>query len=158
MDFARIARAIARLKLMAFFPSDEDTCLGLAQELSEMCENEEQIEWLCKRVTQLYPKWPGIHELRACLCSRFKPKDGINAYSSQYPEGIPAAPKPKEIAGPEMRALPPGASVSADLRVDAAFELLVSTNRVVNAALSGPVTPEEIAAAPAWLRKLEGYE
>jgi hypothetical protein len=117
MDFVRISRAIAGLKLMKYFPSDEDACIELAKDFSEMAESEEQIEWLVRRVQNLYNEWPGIREVRSVFCSRFKPKDGINAYSTTYLDGVPPE---RPIAPPSLPALPPGHVVSVDKQLDAA--------------------------------------
>lgn len=115
MDLDRILRAISGLKLMKFFPADEDAAIELAKGLAEMAENEEQIEWLIRRVRKLYKEWPGEAELRAVFCSRFKPKDGINAYSAVYLDGVPPE-RPLPPATPI--ALSPGHVATADKELD----------------------------------------
>lgn len=107
------ARAVNKLALMAFFPSDMDIRAALVEVFLDMVENDEQMEWLAKRTLQLYGKWPGIGELRAVYCSKFKPKDGFEAYSIVYPEGIPS-----ERPRPVMRDAARGEPVSADAEVD----------------------------------------
>jgi hypothetical protein len=56
-----------------------------------MATSDEQVIWLGHRLLQLYPKqWPGIVELRACFCKRFKPADGVEVKSATYfSEGFP---------------------------------------------------------------------
>jgi len=164
MDFDRITKAVSGLKLMKFFPSDEDALLILINDLSEMADvtnpkisAEEQIEWMVRRVRNLYPEWPGLHELRAVFCSRFKPRDGINAYSTVYLDGIPKSPESLAIAGPELKALPPGHTVSADKGVEDAVHIAARTNHLTRN-MGGPATPEEIAAAPQWLRHIYGLD
>lgn len=157
MDFQRIAKAIASLKLMKYFPADEDACIELAKDLADMAQNEDQIEWCIKRVRNLYPEWPGIRELRAVFCSRFKPQDGINAYSTIYLDGIPPSKQSLVIAGPEQKSLPPGHVVSVDVKVERAVSVLVQTKKITHT-MGGPATEGEIAAAPYWLRKIDGYE
>ena len=83
------AAATAQLALMAFFPNDPDTRIAMAEVLIEMVDTEEHLNWLVRRALQVYSRWPGIAELRALYCSRFKPRDGIETYSEVYGEGFP---------------------------------------------------------------------
>ena len=128
MDFERVARAVASLKLMKFFPADEDTCLALCTDLSEMAESEDQVEWLVRRIRNLYSEWPGIHELRACFCSRFKPKDGINAYSTMFLDGVPPE---RAVPAPALPALPPGHRSTADPELEAGIQDLSRGKRLL---------------------------
>jgi hypothetical protein len=83
----------AELKILRFFPSDSASLNAVVRVLGAMCQNETRVRWLVHRMTSgLYAEWPGIGEMRACYCSRFKPNDGIEAYSSVYPDGIPLDP------------------------------------------------------------------
>lgn len=161
MNPKRVIELLGRLAMLKYFPANNEAVLeGLLDMVSEMCSDESQVEWLVKRMTGgLYCEWPGPQEMRACFCSRYKPKDGLNAYSQVYPDGIPASKEHslKQITGTEMKALPPGHVASADTRLEAAVMILSKTNSVVNG-LGGPATPEEIAAAPRWLRRIDGYE
>lgn len=161
MNPKRVLDLLGRLAMLKYFPAkDENVLEGLLDLVSEMCRNESEVEWLIKRMTSgLYAEWPGPQEMRACFCSRFPPRDGINAYSTVYPDGLPPSKEAalKQISGPELKALPPGHAASADVGLEAAVMILSKTNGVVNA-LGGPATPEEIANAPHWLRKCEGLE
>lgn len=99
-------RGINKLGLMAFFPSDPDTRAALVWVLMELVETEEQLDWLVGRALKCFSKWPGIAELRALYCSRFRPKDGVEAYSEVYPRGFPhESPEP---------AKPPGRAATMD--------------------------------------------
>jgi len=93
------ALAVSRLGLMAFFPGDPDTRAALIWVLMQLVETEEQLDWLVERALKLYARWPGPGELRALYCSRFKPKDGAEAYSEMYQSGFP-----HESARPEIPA------------------------------------------------------
>lgn len=126
MDFDRVAKAVASLKLMKFFPGDEDACLALVTDLGEMAQTEEQVEWLVRRVRNLYSEWPGIHELRAVFCSRFKPKDGINAYSTQFLDGVPPE---RPTIQPARIALPPG-RLTADDELEAGVRDLANRKKL----------------------------
>ncbi len=154
---------------MKFFPSDPYARAALVEMLGEMCESEDQVRWLVKEVRTKYPEWPGVYELRRLFCARFRPQDGIVvADSSGGVEGTytftlgPSQawpPESKQIGGPQLKALPAGHVASASKALDAGVTLLVDVNGLRRSdAFSAPATAEEIAAAPAWLRRLEGYE
>jgi hypothetical protein len=107
------AAAVAKMALMAFFPGDPDIRAALVSVFVDMVDTEEQLDWLVNRALRLYARWPGVAEIRALYCSRWKPKDGIEAYSSIYPDGIPS-----ERREPPARAMPPGRLVTADAELD----------------------------------------
>jgi hypothetical protein len=95
---------------MAFFPSDREVRGALVSVLADLVETEEQLDWLVTRALRLYAKWPGVAELRALYCSRFKPRDGVESYSTVYLDGIPpeTTPPPREptaatTTDPELR-------------------------------------------------------
>jgi hypothetical protein len=90
IDPSVASAAVNRLALMAFFPGDADIRAALVDVLLEMVTTEEQLDWLVSRALKLYTKWPGVGELRALYCSRWKPRDGVEAYSSIYLDGIPS--------------------------------------------------------------------
>lgn len=114
VNVARATQAIARMSLMKFFPSDPDARTALVGMICEMCESNEQIEWLVKRTIQLHNDWPGPRELRAVLCSKHKPKDGIEAYSDVYVNGIPSEDEAKNarIEGTAFKALAAGQPIT----------------------------------------------
>jgi hypothetical protein len=89
--------AVHRFALMPFFPGDPDIRAALVAVLLEMVETAEQLDWLVKRAVPLYGTWPGVGELRALFCSRWKPKDGIEAYSMVYPRGVPSERKQQPV-------------------------------------------------------------
>ena len=160
MNLKRVLEALAGLAMLKFFPANNEAVLAaLARLVVNMCETEQQVEWLVDRMTSgLYQEWPGPLEMRAVYCSRYKPKDGLNAHSQVYPDGIPASKEARTaIAAAEQKALPPGHTVSADDGCEAAVHILAKTNELLNP-MGGPARPEEIASAPFWLRRIEGYE
>ncbi len=81
-----INETVARISLMPFFPSSDPGARAIvAKEIVNMASSDEQVIWLGYRMQQLYPKqWPGIVELRACFCKRFKPADGVEVNSATY--------------------------------------------------------------------------
>ena len=160
MNPKRIVELLGRLALLRFFPTGNDAALeGLLVLVGDMCNSEAEVEWLVKRMTSgIYAEWPGPQEMRACYCDKFRPKDGINAYSQVYPDGLPPSKdSTRSIAGPDLKALPPGSIASADPVLEKTVHILAKTNEITNN-LGGPATEEEIRTAPRWLRQLEGYE
>jgi hypothetical protein len=118
LDFKRVVDILGGLTLLKFFPSDPVARLELAKLVGRMASTEQQVEWLVQRTLDLHSEWPGPHELRAIMCSRFKPADGINAVSSFYPDGIPHDPRLPRIEPAPLPALPPGHQVTADPELD----------------------------------------
>jgi hypothetical protein len=98
-----VDRTIGRLALMKFFPaSDVVARATVMAELMEMCANDEQVEWIGKRMSALYTEWPGLRELRAVFCSKFKPRDGIevNSTDARFIDGIPSE---RGLSAPESQ-------------------------------------------------------
>jgi hypothetical protein len=91
MNIKRIAIKLEKLAMLKFFPSDEGARLGILDLVCKMAQSEEQVDWLVNRMTDgLYNEWPGPAELRACFCSKFRPKDGKSISSGIYLDGIPS--------------------------------------------------------------------
>ena len=106
--------AVAKMALMAFFPGDADVRAALVSVFMEMIDTDEQLDWLVNRALRLYARWPGVAEIRALYCSRWKPKDGMETYSSIYPEGIPS----ERNGARQERDAPRGSPVTADVDLD----------------------------------------
>lgn len=164
VDVAVASSKIAELTLLKYFPQDEYAQGALVRMICEMSENDAQIDWLVKRTLSLYNEWPGPQTLRAIFCRRFKPADGIEANvsvdESRRWEAIaePDVPGYPRIATQEARALPAGKVAAADPSALIAMEILTEIQCVKEEAWDAPATAEEIATAPDWLRRLEGYE
>jgi hypothetical protein len=128
MNPIKILEILAELRMLPFFPNDECVMNGIVRLVGAMCASEEQVRWLVSRMTSgIYEQWPGPREMRACFCNRYKPKDGINAYSTIYPDGLPidpTAPPRPEIAAPKLKALPAGHAVTADPELEASIQKL----------------------------------
>jgi hypothetical protein len=120
------AEAVSRFALMAFFPGDIDTRAALIWALLQFVEFEEQLDWLVERGLKSYSRWPGLGELRALYCSRFRPKDGMEAYSEVYQFGFP-----HESRQTSQKPLARERRVSADGGLDG------ETRRVANAKTLG---------------------
>jgi hypothetical protein len=129
MNPEKVLEMLGELRALRFFPNDEFVMNALVRLCGSMCASEQQVRWLVDRMTSgIYSEWPGIAEMRACFCCRYKPKDGVEAYSSVYPQGLPpdpTAPPRPEIAAPYLKALPPGHEATADPELEASFQRLV---------------------------------
>jgi hypothetical protein len=73
------ARAVARFRLMAYFPPEDDCRSEMIEIVLEMVDTQDQLDWLVAE-TSRRARWPGIGALRSLYCSRYKPKDGIESY------------------------------------------------------------------------------
>ena len=125
-----LATAINRLATLRYFPSDKGVKVELAKMLNEMCSTDEQVEWLANRTTQLYTEWLGPAELRAVMCSRYCPADGIEADSAVFSEGIPSERGNdwKRLETPERPLLEAAANVSPDAAQHCAGAIARSVN------------------------------
>lgn len=82
---------MGQICLMPFFPSsDLNARVTVVQYFFDICNTDEQVLWLAKRFVMLFPKWPGLRELRAVACSKFIPRDKVEVYSESYADGIPS--------------------------------------------------------------------
>ena len=161
MNVKQIARTLAKLTALKFFPAEPGARRGILEIVCAMASIESQAEWLVNRMLSAYNEWPGPQEMRACFCCRFRPADGVNAYSEKFGGDLaPWPPDPtvprQQIGGVPVLALPPG-TASADSGLAQCVQELGEVVRR-RGVLGGPATATEIAAAPKWLRELEGYE
>lgn len=107
--------AVEAMTVLDYFPSKVPAQALIAHELRCMCPTYSQAMWLVRRLSQLYAKWPGLREMRAAFCAKFRPADGIECGSEAYPDGIPSETESRGmIAGPERKALSAGVAASAD--------------------------------------------
>jgi len=123
---------VGQISLMKFFPNTPGMVNALSTALAQFCADDEKLTWLAKRIVALYAEWPGIREVRAVYCSKFKPLDGINAYSTIYGDGIPS--ERPALLPPAQLALPPGHVVSVDPGFDAAIQKLAEAKALPPAA------------------------
>jgi hypothetical protein len=140
------ALGVSMLSIIPWFPTEGPARFVVAGELQSMCRSEEEMDWLVRRMTRLFERWPGIPAMRAVFCSRFNPLDRLQstAVIEAYPEGIPS--EFPEVMAPHL-ALPPGAIASADSHLDSGVRLVAQAldmNRVP-ARLPRPV-PSPISA------------
>lgn len=135
MNNLKVAEILEELTMLKFFPAGDYARMGILKLVCDMCETEDQVRWLVKRTIALHNEWPGPKELRAVFCSRHKPKDGINAYSEIFIDGVPPEKLPALSSG-EQLALPPGHVATADVDLDRKIQ------RAANAMKMKPASPE----------------
>jgi hypothetical protein len=104
---------------MPYYPPESGARMAISLELIGMCHSIKDAKWLAIRMTQLYPRWPGLQDLRRVYYSRKMPLDGIApiGISEYYPDGIPSIAQPE----PDRKRLPPGSNNS---ELDAAVKSL----------------------------------
>lgn len=98
-------RAAARIALLPFFPaSDPNARAVIIEELGSICESDAHAQWLAVRMGQVFKaKWPGLGEMRALYCKRFKPVDGVEVGSEAFPDGFPSE---SELGPLQIKGLP----------------------------------------------------
>jgi hypothetical protein len=126
LDIETVRRAVGSLSLLRFFPADDEARGMLGEILAAMCPDDDACDWLVRRTLELHNEWPGPVELRAILCSRYPPADGVDAYSSIWTEGIP----PSKPTQQELLALPPGPSSGPDPQLAAMIADLAVRKRL----------------------------
>jgi len=165
MNMAAVKALVNSMAAMKFFPSDPAARVALVEAISEIATDESQVRWLVKKLRTDYTDWPGEREMRRLFSTRYRPADGIG-YSKctcgcgdvySFPLA-PNQPWPPQIEASVLLALSEGKQ-SADAEINAEIKALVRENHVrFSGRTCGPATKSEIARAPAWLRKLEGYD
>ena len=80
---------VMELAILPFFPPEDPARMAIARMIGAMASNEDQVRWLVRTMTSgAFSKWEGPAELRAVFCMKFRPKDGIEATSAIYPDGM----------------------------------------------------------------------
>jgi hypothetical protein len=74
--------AIDDLAICEYFPADEGARAAIMRLLARMVPHKEALQWLVTTYTNKVGKWKGPVELRAVLCTKYKPSDGVEAFSS----------------------------------------------------------------------------
>jgi hypothetical protein len=129
IDGISLAQATRALSVIGYFPRDPMAQGVIGDALASMCPNVDALRYVVRRACELYQNWErcGIQGLRQIVCYRYRPADGAEIYgTSAYPGGLPPDPQAqgKGIAAPDLKALPPGAEISADDRIAKRVRLL----------------------------------
>ena len=79
---ADLAATNATFGMLSFYPSDPQAQAAIMALLVRMVPNREALEWLTNAMVDRVGVWKGPMELRAVLCTRWRPADGVEADSS----------------------------------------------------------------------------
>ncbi len=74
-----IATAVNSLAALRYFPADGGARVTIMQLFERMVTDQRQLDWLTSTLIDRVGKYQGTDQLRAVFCTRFKPKDGIEA-------------------------------------------------------------------------------
>ena len=68
--------------LIKFFPADEKSRAAIMFELERMIPSIEALRWLTDTYVRRIGEWHSLKELRAVMCSKFPPLDGLRVPSA----------------------------------------------------------------------------
>ncbi len=74
-----IAQCVARMSILKYFPSDPIVRTEIMRLIERMITEPHQAEWLAEMMTKHFNEWPGPLALRAMVCQRWKPADGVES-------------------------------------------------------------------------------
>ena len=74
-----IVDAVEALGALEFFPTDPGARKQIMRLLDRMVSDTEQLRWLVRTMVDHVGEWHGPTELRGVFCTRFAPKDGVDA-------------------------------------------------------------------------------
>lgn len=143
-----IVKALAQLSLLNFFPRETEARGALVELVCRKAQSEEQVKWAVMKLLQRYQEWPGPAAFLALFDSPMMP-------GNMKP--LSAADRQKVLGTGEQKLITDGSAPDPTLEQDMRTTLgAVAGLRSLG--FVAPATKEEIAAAPSWLKKLEGYE
>ena len=129
IDTKQATADMARLSVLKFFPADQTARAEIVLMACEMAQTNEQVAWLAKRCIQLWNEWEGPREMRAVFCSKFRPADGIEAYSQlpRFNDGIPSekAAEPLQLGGATVRQIAGPRETADDLTAAASIRPVI---------------------------------
>jgi hypothetical protein len=150
-----VKKAVGRIALMPFFPGSDPTARALVlEDMINICESDAHAEWLAIRFCQVFRSgWPGLEELRAVYCTRFRPCDGRSADSQAYPDGIPSE---HEIGIIEVKGLPPLCGPVPTLDKGVEQIMMAGSSRKFLAQLMAPEEQEEFRKVQEAIARRDG--
>lgn len=81
-------KAVQRMGILKYFPSDDIAREEISAMLIDMIETDQwgtaqsKLDWLIRALRDNVGEWPGPKELRGVYCCKFRPSDGIEAFST----------------------------------------------------------------------------
>lgn len=149
VNIKNVSNLLAQLSLMKFFPSDNMAHAFLVKLVCGKGASEEQIEWVVQRALDRYSEWPGAAAFLALFDSPMMP-------GNMKP--LSAADRLK-VADGDQKLITDGSEAAPDPTLENDMRAtLGAVASLRSLGFSTSATKEEIASAPSWLRKLEGYE
>lgn len=79
---ADLGTAVTRLSMLEFFPQEAGTRAAIMDLLAQIVPHQQALDWLVGEYVNKIGHWHGPKELRAVLCWKYKPADGIEADSA----------------------------------------------------------------------------
>lgn len=76
-----LQQAVEDLSMLEYFPREPGAQAAIMRLLAKIVPHREALKWLVDMFTNRVGKWHGPTELRAVLCTRYAPQDGIEAWS-----------------------------------------------------------------------------
>jgi hypothetical protein len=74
--------AIEELAMLQYFPADDGARAAIMRLLARMVPHREALIWVVRTMVDRVGAWKGPMELRGVLCTRFRPADGVEAFST----------------------------------------------------------------------------
>lgn len=93
--------------MLRYFPSDAAARAGIMSLLARMVGTVDELRWLVQAMIDEVGEWQGPMELRGVFCTRYRPRDGKEAWCTQgkfSPEAIEGR---AAIESAGYKALPP---------------------------------------------------
>lgn len=81
-----IAGFVDELAILPFFPQEPSARVALMKLVDRMVSTKDQLDWLERTMVDRVGKWHGPTELRGVFCTRFDPKDGVQAWCKETPQ------------------------------------------------------------------------
>ncbi len=78
----QIVNAVEKLACLKYFPGEPGARQAVMELFARMVAAPEQLEWLVRTLIDRVGEWPGPREVRGVFCSRFKPADGVEEFST----------------------------------------------------------------------------
>ena len=116
----QIERTVATISATRYFPSDNHHVRAeLLELLADMVGTGEQMDWMRRVFRDQITEWPGLAEVRAVFCTRFRPADGIEGKRYSTVAGFTAGDiETESITARKQRYLPqPGDEPIGDLKL-----------------------------------------
>jgi hypothetical protein len=143
-----VSFAVESLASMPFFPAEEGARTMIGDALAALCSSGPACFELVRLLNVMFPKWPGVREMRILYCnllgSPLSGDDLQSEISTFYPEGF----RPMVPAPAAALALPEGVKVTADRSLDTRLGLLAVVKdldrprRRLLAAAGAPTNPD----------------